>query len=121
MRILDPGHSYVLDSLDGDVPGWLVFVKRQGNGYPGNVGSHAGTTMQECLRALIDRAKYVNNQIPCPETAAAVDLMRTTILLFELRAASRHGRSLSLTPGRLIEDEPTCAQCGHIGCGGECR
>ena len=121
MRILDPGHSYALASLDSGEPVPLVFVKREGDGYPGNVGHHPGTTMQECLRALIDRAKYVNGQIPCPETLAAIDLMRATILLFELRAARRHGRTPSLNAERTIEAEPTCSTCGHIGCGGTCR
>jgi energy-converting hydrogenase Eha subunit B len=121
MEILDPGHEYLLGSLDGGEPEGLVFVKREGPGYPGNIGSHSGTTMQECLRALIDRAKYVNNQIPCSETMAAIDLMRSTILLFELRAARRHGRTLELSASGPIEDEPTCASCGHIGCAGTCR
>lgn len=121
MKIVDPGHEYLLGSLDGGEPVSLVFVKRQGNGYPGNVGSHPGTTMQECLRALIDRAKYVNEQIPCAETLGAIDLMRSAVLLFELRAARRHGRELEVDGMTWLENLPTCAECGHIGCGGECR
>jgi hypothetical protein len=53
VRTLDPGHRYALANLDGDGEDMLTFVKREGMLYPGNVGSHAGTTMQEVLRALI--------------------------------------------------------------------
>lgn len=60
MTVIDPGHEYLMDSLDGEQTNRLVFVKRQGVKYPGNVGAHPGTTMQEVLRALLERLKYVN-------------------------------------------------------------
>lgn len=116
MKIIDPGHDYELDSLDGPFPQRLVFVKREGAKYPENVGSHPGTTMQEVLRALIDRAEYVNNQIPCAETEAAIGLMKSAILLFELRAATRHGRHLQLDSLDAILACEKCVTCGHIGC-----
>lgn len=55
MKVIDPGHVYDLRSLDGEQLNRLVFVKREGPSYPGNVGHYPGTTMQEVLRALIDR------------------------------------------------------------------
>lgn len=118
MFVRDPGHDYVLASLDGDAPQRLTFVKREGEGFPGNVGSHPGTTTQEVLRALIDRADYVNGQIPCAETEAAAALMRSALLLLELRAARRHAR----TPGAFatldeaIDGTHACPRCGHVGC-----
>ena len=120
MKVIDPGHEYELAHLDGDGSSRLVFVKREGDGYPGNVGHHEGTTMQEVLRALIDRAKYVNAQIPSAYTLAAIDCMRTAIEYFEVRAAKRHGREFisSTVP---IEERITCLKCGHIGCLGSCR
>lgn len=121
MRVLDPGHDYVLLSLDGDAPQRLTFVKREGPGFPGNVGSHPGTTMQEVLRALIERAEYVNNQVPCAETEAAGELMKSALLVLELRAARRHER---VAPELETLDEaisgPFCQKCGHIGCPGSC-
>lgn len=119
MDVIDAGHKYVLRHLDGYGTETLTFVKREGEGYPGNVGHYEGTTMQEVLRVLIDRAKYVNAQIPCEETEAGIIHMREAIRQFELRAARRHGRMLSAP--LTIEDAPTCAKCGHIGCNGECR
>src|SRR5271157_4800434 len=94
MRILDPGHSYVLDHIDGLGKTTLRFVKREGEGYPRNVGHHEGTTMQEVLRALIERAEYVQGQIPCPETEAAIEHMKLAVHGMELRAARRHGRDV---------------------------
>lgn len=117
MFVRDPGHDYVLASLDGDAPQRLTFVKREGPGFPGNVGSHPGTTTQEVLRALIDRAKYVNGQVPCAETEAAEALMQSALFLLELRAARRHARipAAFATLDEAINGA-ACPRCGHVGC-----
>ena len=116
MRVLDAGHCYELASLDGDLVQQLQFVKREGGGYPGNVGRYPGTTSQEVLRALIHRAAYVNNQIPCWQTRLSLYLMGAVIWLYEHRAAKRHKREV---PG-LYEAVygVTCENCGHVGCEG---
>lgn len=130
MRVVDPGHTYALRVLDefsasGEVVQPLVFVKREGPGYPGNVGHHSGTTTQEVLRALIDRAKYVNGQIPDGRNLDAIHHMREAIYALERRAAERHGRLdefEELTELKAaIEELPTCAKCNHIGCPGSCH
>lgn len=121
MKVLDPGHYYLLDSLDGGSPVALYFVKRQGPGYPGNVGTEPGTNMQEVFRALIHRSLYLNYQERCAETEAVIDHLRSCILLLEHRAARRHGRVLDLDTIQGIEYRATCPKCGHIGCGGECH
>jgi len=117
VKVIDPGHVYQLACLDGDEAERLRFVKRctPPERYPGNVGSHAGTTMQEVLRALIDRALYVNRQIPCVETELAVEAMREALWFFEVRAARRHGLPSGPRP-EYVEREPTCPTCGHIRC-----
>ena len=117
MNVIDPGHEYLLDSLDGGEPVPLTFVKREGRHYPGNIGNHPGTTMQEVLRALIDRARYVNGQIKCAETEAAIGLMEAALLLFELRAARCHRRFLEVPLSEVIGGY-TCRVCGHIRCAG---
>ncbi len=121
MKVIDPGHEYELDSLDGEQPNRLVFVKREGPGYPGNVGHHPGTTMQETLRALIHRAEYVNNQTPCPETLYAIHMMKHAVFSFEVRAAERHGRKISFTIEEAAAGVNKCKLCGHVGCPGDCR
>jgi hypothetical protein len=112
MRVIDPGHCYQVDSLDGGDAQRIVFVKREGAGYPGNVGSWPGTNCQELIRVLIDRVKYLQGQIACPENELVIDRLRSALRLFEERAAQRHGREF--VSGPAIEAELTCAVCGHI-------
>lgn len=115
MRVTDPGHRYLLNSLDDAAgPHALQFVKREGEKYPGNVGHHGGTTTQEVLRACIDRAIYVNRQIPCWQTKTSIFLMKLVVWLYEHRAAVRHKRPApsfhKATFGK------TCVRCGHVRC-----
>lgn len=119
MKVIDPGHEYTLDSLDGEHENRLVFVKREGQKYPGNIGSHPGTTMQEVLRALIDRAEYVNNQIPCSETETAIHHMQYALYAFETRAARRHKRKIPDIKA-AVSGAGKCMKCGHVGCTGGC-
>lgn len=117
MKVIDPGHTYQLDGLDGGTPQTIRFVKRcePPEKYPGNVGAYPGTTIQEVLRVLIDRAQYVGRQLPCEETDRAIEAMRDAIRRLEERAARRHDRAPSPAPTRP-ELERTCPTCGHIRC-----
>jgi hypothetical protein len=145
MKVVDPGHVYDLDWLDGDaltltiepahadrivklelspsfVQNRLFFVKREGKGYPGNVGHHPGTNIQEVIRALVDRVKYLDQQVPHENNIVILAHLRLIIFYLEERAAQRHGRELLInidTPD--IEELPTCSACHHIGCDGSCR
>ena len=116
MRVLDAGHLYELASLDGGDVRILRFVKRMGPKYPGNDWAYGGTTSQEVLRALIDRARYLNAQIPCAETEAIIGNLQTALLLFEIRAARVHGRPLDLPSLRDFERLVPCAHCLHVEC-----
>lgn len=115
MIVIDRGHEYAMRRYDG--PGWeyLRFLKREGPGFPGNVGHYSGTNCQEVLRVLIDRVKYLDKQVPCSENAMILSNLRHALLFFEKRAADRHGLRLMYGNGN-IEDELTCSQCGHIVC-----
>ena len=125
MRVLDEGHRYELRMLDdpmGEAFQTLKFVKREGPGYPGNVGHYAGTTTQEVIRALIERAKYVDGQIHDPANVLVIRNLREAIWHLEERAARRHGRPWTLPLGfEGIENLPTCEKCNHIGCEGDCH
>jgi hypothetical protein len=111
--VLDPGHKYRLDNLDGDGEVELTFVKRMGDNYPGNTSAYEGTTTQEVLRALIERTKYVNAQIPCQANEDAIRAMRIIIEDFEARAAVRHGMLLDLPEDVDVETlEPDYT--GHL-------
>lgn len=123
MKVIDPGHYFeldVLDAVDETTKAYLSFVKREGEGYPGNVGHHPGTNIQEVLRALISRVRYLDNQIHHPYNDGVLDHLRSSLWLRELRAAERHGRELQAST-EDVEDRPTCPRCGHIGCDGSCH
>ena len=117
MKVLEPGHLYQLDCIDGDRTEFLQFVKRVGEKYPGNrPPAWPGTTMQEVLRACIERAGYVNRQIPCAETEAAIGLRKGALLLFEVRAKRVKGKTLDAASLDQVIDGTTCATCGHVFC-----
>lgn len=118
MNVLDPGHMYLLDRLDSPkgIQTVLSFVKREGPKYPGNVGSHEGTTMQEVLRAVIDRARYVQNQQPCEETAQVIDRLEQAVYTLEVRAARLHSRPVLFSVKDAVDGRGACSRCGHVGC-----
>lgn len=120
MKVIDPGHHYHLTCLDGNAYQILTFVKREGPGYPGNIGHHAGTTTQEVIRALLERSRYVDNQIPDEANDRVEADLRDALWTLEERAARRHGRPFPFEMPS-IDKQPTCPKCNHIGCEGECH
>jgi len=120
VKVLDNGHVFELDHLDGDGTQILTFVKREGEGFPGNVGSYEGTNIQEVLRALLSRVQYLDNQIPDENNQYVVAHLRMALRRLETRAAIRHNRP---NPAFLpnLEDMPVCSECGHIGHQGACH
>ena len=120
MKVLDPGHRYLLAHLDGDAEAPLVFVKRVGEKYPGNADAYAGTTTQEVLRALIERSKFVDAQEPSTWNAEVLGLLRRALWVLEYRAALKRGeadRFFDVISAAEIESLPTCTTCGHVACG----
>lgn len=124
MIIVDPGHRYDLACLDApndDYVETLTFVKREGDKYPGNVGHHPGTNIQEVLRAIIDRLWYLDNQDHDDRNEQIIFKLRDSIYLLEKRAADRHNRQFFKIMTDGIEGYDFCKKCGHIGCKGECH
>jgi hypothetical protein len=101
VKVLDPGHQFRLDSLDGDAEVILTFVKRDNppEKYPGNIGHHPGTTLQEVLRAMLSRLHHL--------TAA--------LYLLERRAHEAHGARL-LASREAVAAAVPCSHCGHVFC-----
>jgi hypothetical protein len=116
MEIVDPGHKFLLKAYDNGEPQVLVFMKREGTGYPFNVGHYSGTNCQEVIRALIERVKYLQHQVACEKNERIIQLLRECLKLFEERAAERRGQSLPEAPFEDFELLPTCAGCGHVFC-----
>lgn len=118
MEVIDPGHKFQLNGYDDGEPQILTFMKREGSGYPFNVGHHPGTNCQEVIRALIERVKYLQNQVACAENEQIIKLLRESLRLFEFRAAKRRGQSPPQISREDLEVLPTCPSCGHVACSG---
>lgn len=119
MKVTDPGHEYEVDTYDGDGSTMTIgFMKREGVGYPGNVGHYPGTNLQEILRVCIDRLEYLDNQIACNKNKKILMKLRSCIGMLESRAAKRHGKILMMPVPMWskIETLLTCKICGHIKC-----
>lgn len=97
MRVVEPGHIYELNQLDGDgTPLRLVFVNREST-------PHEGTQTQEVLRVtvdmlecLIDRTNHCDNCLRwegndriIKALSEAQRQMRLALLLHEARALER--------------------------------
>ena len=100
MKILDPGHHYVMDLIDQHgtaMPhgprSYIQFNKSQ---RIHENGRH-GVTCQEVLRVLIDRVKYLQEQLPCEENKYIIANLRSAIYYFELRADRRKQQKVNRT------------------------
>jgi len=118
MKVFDPGHVFLMDSIDGGKPVKITFVKREGLGYPGNKGHHPGTNLQELLRVFIARTQYLNNQQPCNENQQNISAARLMLMNLESRAARRHGLHEKDVNQIDLENIPYCSVCGHWVCKG---
>jgi hypothetical protein len=121
MKILDAGHTYELIHLDGEnqYGKYLCFVKRYDPNDPskfqGNLNSYPGTTSQEVIKCLLNRARHVQNQKWCLENVIVIFCLRLSLWFLEFRASRKHGKFYfkSLT---FPENQKMCATCGHTNC-----
>ena len=116
MKIIDPGHEYLLEGVGETTAQRVVFVKNEGAKYPGNAGFHGGIITQELLRVCIDRTKYLNNQGSCMETELALSAMRQALAWYEVRAARCRGTHIEGEHADVLDAAPVCGTCGHNQC-----
>jgi hypothetical protein len=127
MICIDPGHRYLVKGFDSSISQVIEFMKRIGEGYPGNdPPAYGGTNCQELLRVVIDRVEYLNKQKESNYNRHILDALRNVLLMFEERAAEMHGmddvltKRISAEPGfvKNIEKVSVCNVCGHLVCHG---
>lgn len=85
MRPIYPGHLYILNHLDGPGKTTIQFVQRAPLHEP-----KEGITNQEVLRAVIDRVKQLDREVPWSGNAEIIFHLRMAIALHENRALLRH-------------------------------
>lgn len=117
MIILESGHIYVLDWIDGPPVGTenrLYFVNREEH-------PHAGTQTQEVLRALIDRTQHCDNCLRWEGNDQIIHHLRMALVLHEVRALKRKTEKGIITPETVPVGEdghfklqlPTLSQHGQ--------
>lgn len=99
MKIIESGHIYRLDHIDGDGNHDLIFVNREAG------LEHEGTQCQEVIRALIDRVVYLDKQLPWDDNAEILKNLRMALVLFEARALIRKVEKGLLNPESLQVDD----------------
>lgn len=102
MRVLDPGHRYALQTFDKQETE-IVFIKRSGGAVQYN-DDHDGLQSQEVLRALIDRTKFLNAQIPCNESENAIWNLRMALFEYEARAWRRKQAAINREKGQHYDE-----------------
>jgi hypothetical protein len=85
MKIVEPGHIYELNTLDGEHKEveTLRFVNREAG------TEHPGTQTQEVLRALIDRTMHCDNCRRWGNNDKIIFHLRMALALHEARAIER--------------------------------
>jgi hypothetical protein len=113
MKIIEPGHIYEVNNVDGDGVQRIVFVRRRDSDahlLPTKLRQE-GILTQELLRVAIDRTLYLNLEAPCIENIEIVNSLRHALSLYESRAARR-----TIENYPMIEKISVCEICQHILC-----
>ena len=83
MHCIKAGHEYVLDHLDGNDHEVLTFVNR------GHGVDKEGTNNQEVIRVLIDRVKFLEEEVHWDGNEEIIQHLRMALVLHEARHLSR--------------------------------
>jgi len=103
MKIIEPGHIYQLQHLDGSGAGILVFVNREPD------TEHEGVQTQEILRALIDRTQHCDACLRWDGNDKIIHHLRMALALHESRAIERKTEK-----GELKPEAVTIESDGHF-------
>ncbi len=104
MKILYPGHSYLLPNQDGSGEQRIDFVRRKPHHEP-----VPGILNQQLLRVLIDRVGVLNAEKPWEGNARILMHLRLAIAEHECRALIRH-----VEDGKLLPEQLPTGHDGHF-------
>ncbi len=100
MEVIEKGHKYRLQSIDGELNQELTFVKR----FRGTE-NHAGTQTQDVLRCLIDRTVTLDAEKPWEGNKEILMHLRMALVLHESRALSRKVEKGLIEPEKILTDK----------------
>jgi len=109
MRVIDAGHTYELDNLKEVGVSLLSFFKDSELHDKGQ----SGPSVQEVMRAVIDRVQYLDSEKPWAGNAEIIQRAREIIVLFEMRALF-----YKVVKGELEIEKLPLGDDGHIVIGG---
>lgn len=95
MNIITPGHKYELAHFE--TPGEaevIQFIQKEGKPL---VTVNDGTTNEEVLAMLIDRLKFLSQELPSRETSIAITKCEEALLWLNKRSAERKSRGVEGT------------------------
>jgi hypothetical protein len=113
MKVIEAGHVYEVQNVDGDGTQTIRFVRRRDDEATmlPTMARQEGVLTQELLRVCIDRTLYLNAEAPCPENVVIVDCLRTALREYEARAARR-----TIEKHPMPERMNVCEECQHALC-----
>lgn len=102
MEVIFPGHRYILDRLDekfidSSEPSQVIQFVDRGHGH-----DTAGVTCQEVIRVLIDRVKFLEDELHWDRNKEIIYHLRKSLLLFEIRALERKLEKGEIAPEKFI-------------------
>ncbi len=105
MEVIEPGHKYLLEKLDGTGKETLTFVRRSLPHLPRTPEEcHAGTNCQEVLRVIIDRVLSLDRELPHLHNQTILKNLRLALVGFEVRAIERKVQKGTLFPEKVKTD-----------------
>lgn len=100
MRVIKPGHRYILANFEQPENGQTIqFIEKEPDpSEPAKLYTVSdGTTNEEMLAVLIDRANHLQNKMPCQENTDAIEHLRSALAAWESRTAKRKARGVEGT------------------------
>lgn len=89
MKVLTAGHQYLLSNIKSNDGGKDVNTLKFYNEKGASKDEITGTSNQEVLRALIDRVKYLDNELPHSFNKEIIYHLRKALALHEARHLTR--------------------------------
>ena len=99
MRILEKGHIYELEYIDGqdmEQDNRLLFVNREEG------TEHSGTQTQDVIRCLIDRTRHCDSCLRWEGNDLIIRHLRMALVLHEARALERKTERGSICPEDIV-------------------
>ena len=101
MKILTPGHRYVLANFENPELGQTIqFIEKAPSTSAPDFGKgllvtvNDGTTNEEVLKCLLDRLEHLYDRFPSDETAYAIDHLKQALYALQSRTLDRMNRGV---------------------------